>query len=299
MDDGVAFAAFCWGIYSDQNPGNRQVLWIEGPGEDGKSTLLDVFGSLFGNATSGMKWANIKDSPQFIVSMAAEKRFCYIPDCKNEKLILSESFQQMADGIGLTVVNFKYGKMVQMRIAPRWMVGSNYKPHLIREIYNLSRTLWITIKKFSDDVDPAIDQKLKDELPGFLAYAKECYAERCPDDYEIKVNEVAQAKVNEHLTLMEEEYEMAFGSMFTLDPEGSLTRTQMREALKDYGWRPKVSQGPDDQKPFKDWLAKTHGIKPTGEEKVYRGIRLLSKAEIGKQAAKAATPNSEIKGPLV
>lgn len=274
MDDGEAFAAFYWGIYTDHNPENRQVLWLDSrEGETGKSTILEVLGEPFGVAKWGVPWPAIKNSHQFIIAEAMGKRFCYISDCKNSKLLLTETFQVLADRKGETTANKKYGDITTGQLEARWIIASNYRPYMVGESYNTTRTLWITINPFDAALDPDFATKLRKEMPGFLAYCFECYEKRCPDDYSILVNEAVKQKVlGKILEGQEGEFEDLFDKLFMEAKEAEMTRAVLNETLTEAG----LSK--DDADNFKEWLRKKNmGTRGTG--KTYRNFRLRVAAD--------------------
>ena len=269
VDDPEGFAAWHYGVHSGKLRRGRQILWLEGPGEDGKSIWFDTFGREFGTATATMTASALKE-PKFMNALIENKHFSYIPDCKNSHILLTEGFQNMSSGgFDMVPIEHKYGGISMGYIDSKWAIGSNYKPHIINETFNKSRTLWFTLQPFTGEKNPAIGDIWAAEMPGFLAYAAECYAKRCVNDYEILVNDVVREKKNARISDATEPHDVTLELNFVLEEGERLTPSEMAERLKEYGIRDNLKQ-----KDFHQYLEREHGVTKQGKPPTYRGIRL-------------------------
>ncbi len=278
LNDPGAFAAYCYAIYAGRYRG-RQVLWVQGDGEDGKSTFMKAFATLFGVTAGSADWSIMKNAPQFVASLFVDRKFVSIPDNANAYLLMTEIFKSLANpGADPVTVNVKYGKMYTTELEAHVCVMSNFAPEIIGERHNVSRTLWLTIDEFTGDPDPNYGERLRAELPGFLAFGERCYAERCKDDYEIKVNEAVRKAVAERISDSNERFEIIFEKHFVLDPTGSMERAEFRDILKDEERFNNQEIGN-----FKRWLWFAHNVKAvqgTDNSRRYRGIRRLKQSDM-------------------
>jgi hypothetical protein len=291
VDDPEAFAAWHYGVHSGRLKRGRQILWLEGPGENGKSIWLDTFAKEFGKSVASMTASAIKE-PKFLNALIENRHFAYIPDCKNSYILLTEGFQNMSSGgFDLVPIEHKYGKITMGHISAKWAIASNYKPHIINESFNTSRTFWLSMKPFTGEKDPSIGDKWSAEMAGFLAYGEKCYAERCVNDYEIKVNEIVAAKKAARISDASEEHDVTLDINFVIDPMAKLSPSEMSTKLQEYGLRDTTKQ-----KNFHEYLEKEHGVKKSGKPLTYKGIRLRGP---GDDAKAAQDELSDVEGPLV
>ncbi|MGA4555683.1 DUF5906 domain-containing protein [Methylorubrum aminovorans] len=281
LNDCEAFAAWLYGIASGKYRG-RQVLWIEGDGEDGKSTFMMAFASLFGTTAGSADWATMKNAPQFVAGLFVDKKFVYVPDNANPYLLMTEIFKTLANpGADPVTVNQKYGKMYTTTLEAHVAVLSNHAPEISGERHNVSRTLWLRLAEFTGERDPNYGARLRAELPGLLAYGEKCYAKLCQNDYVIAVNDAVQAAMAERIADTNETFELLFEKNFVLDPAGTISRSEFRDILKEEARLSNQEIGN-----FKRWLRTAHKVEAkqgTTGARSYRGIRRIQAADMRKK----------------
>jgi hypothetical protein len=274
MNDGDAFAAWLYGIYSGRYQG-RQILYLSGErGQDGKSAFFKAFAGLFGDASTSLDWAQMKNNPSFVGSLLVDKKFGYVPDNKNPKIIMTEIFKSLANpGDDPVIINHKYGKMYSTELECHVAVISNYEPDISGEGHNTTRTFWIKIAPLADEVerDPQWKVDIVGEMAGLLAYGKECYERLCTNDYDIEVNEAVQQAVATQIELFAADNIMILEEHFVVEKDAmGPTPAGMRKLLKEDGLKA------DEASNFIKWVQQTHGVtvaQGTDGVRRYRGIR--------------------------
>ncbi len=250
MSEGDAFAAWIWGVYSRRYQG-RQVFWIYGPdGEEGKSYLAKFLGKELFGENKGYKIVNnlkTKNSNQFTTSAYVGARLVVYPDCNNRRILWSELFKSLAGGgRDSEEVEAKYGTSNTVTLDARGMIASNQLPELRRENWLLSRLALCRIQPFTGEKDPNINKKYLTELPGFLAYAKECYEKLCPDDEAIKLKEETIQWI---ATIIDEQEPLSkdvFLRYFELDTGSQITYKRMKQLME-------LNEGMKGRD-YKDWV---------------------------------------------
>lgn len=269
IDDPEAFCAWVFGVYSRKYTG-RQVLWIKGNGVDGKSTWFDNFGrTVFGSAFGAIMPSDIENNPAFFMDLIADKRFVWVPDNNNQKLLWSAAFKQVASGgADKVTVNAKFKRAYQTYLEANVAIGSNFAPDIQGSRHNISRILWVDISETNGAPDPTLPKRMMKELPGFLAYAEQCFAERCPEGNVIEVNDVVKAKVEVRIADTQESEQATLDRYFVIEEGASMTPAEFIAKLEEAGVRRSFDQGN-----FRDWLTREHGVTKAGKPPTYRGIR--------------------------
>jgi hypothetical protein len=277
LSDPEAFAAWIWGVYSGEYKG-RQMLWMHGPhGEDGKSSIARVIGEVFGGACESISNAQFSGSEKrFLNSSFVHSRLVIYPDANNTHALLSEAFKTVASaGADKVPIEFKGRTAYSGYLNARLWIASNYGPHVTKDNFLRSRLLYSYISKMGESPDANAPVKIIEELPHFFHYAKLCYAERCPDNYAIQVNELTKNLVEELYIDSHEEFTEIFASNFekTYKPSDRVTGSEMQSILRSAGLSDNRKQ-----KEFHQWLEKVHNITkervPTINTKVFKGLKI-------------------------
>lgn len=277
MQDGEALAAWIGGVESGDYYG-RQVPWLHGPaGQDGKSTISKVITrELFGPTRNVISNATVKEN-RFLNSFFEDSEIVLYPDANNLHLLRSEAFKTIAGGgadEAMIEGKGKQGYLGQLR--SRLWVCSNYPPSVIDEGFVTSRLLYMFIDKFEGvrEAEPIINQRLIDELPAFLYWTRECYSDRCQNDYEIQVNEKVQVAVSR----LTEEADVSCDIVFSENWEtGSMDEkvkcSVVHEAVSEAAKLERFTTL--DRKNFADYLERRYGIvrRKVNGEHYYIGMR--------------------------
>lgn len=235
LNDPEAFAAYLWGIYSGLNRG-RQCLYVsEEIGESGKSSFLRHFQKLFGDViTAALNW-NVLSNSTHASAHFAGKKLVVIGDNKNPNILMSQAIKELS-GDDKVMIDQKYEAVYSTYLQCRLVILSNMPCNITSERHNQSRTLWITLAPLSVPVDPTWSDHYDAEMPGFLAYAEQCYLKRCPDNYEIKVNDAVKAAVQLRVAEFEAQFIHMFDTNFVIDKAGVLTNREFNETMDASKW---------------------------------------------------------------
>lgn len=235
MSEGEAVAAWIWGTYSGKYRG-RQVPWIYGKdGEEGKSYLGSTVGrELFGEGIGYKVISNAQaKGGKFTSSNYIGAKFILYPDCNNKMILWTELFKSLAGGgrdAEMVEEKFKVGQT--QTLDARAMICSNHLPTLKRENWLLSRLMLCKIEKLGEAKDPTIDEKYKEELPGFLAFAKSCYEKLCKDNEYIQLKQETIDWVNDLIDKHEPLKRDVFLRYFELSAEGMVSRVRLKNILE-------------------------------------------------------------------
>lgn len=260
MSDPVAFAAWVAGIYLGFYKG-RQILWLYGKhGEDGKSTIALLLGRLlFGSACNAISNSSISSAEKrFLASYFEDAELVIYPDASNRKCLMSEALKSIASAGSDPILIEKKGKQAYTTtLNARLWISSNYTPEITGDNFVTSRLLLITIDKMVDEKpDPTVVERLTTELPGFLAYAIDCYKKRCPDNYKIVTDDSINSTVNELSDSFYDEYEIIFSKYWQqADETQRVEASKLRDAARKEGLRSNI-----ELKNFVEWLAEYKGV---------------------------------------
>lgn len=260
MSDAEAFAAWQYGVWAGLYKG-RQFLWLHGPnGEDGKSAIARVVGrNLYGPAHNAISNASISSGEKrFLTSFFENAALVIYPDASNRRCLMSEAFKTVASAGSDPVLIERKGKQAYTATLKAYMwICSNYAPEVTNNNFITSRLLYIHIDKMVDEKpDPTVFSRLEAELPGFLAYAKDCYEKLCPDNYRIETNASTLESVAGFTDEFYEEFSMHFNKYWEKsDADEMLAASKVRDLSKDNGFSCNRRYGE-----FKRWMTEQHGI---------------------------------------
>lgn len=233
------FKAFVWTGFEKKNKG-RQVLWIKGDGEDGKSTVLSVLLAAVGAAGTTVNDATFTD--RFGMATMDGKRFAVIPDCKNPKLLMQEKLRNVTSGDNVFVER-KGKDGISKKLNIKLIVGSNFYPRITGARADMSRLVLLEVEASKKKDDPQWEHRLREELPAFLNACRESYAKLCPHHGKLPLDDAMRALVSEQAESYEEEFEHAFNAWFTLTrdpadkaPSGPIFKRATARGPLDMGW---------------------------------------------------------------
>lgn len=234
LDFPEIFKAFVWSIFEPQNFG-RQLLWIQGAGKDGKSSVADTIIDFIGAehvATIG------KDQTldKFFVSKFLNKRFGVYADCSNPMLLSYEVIKSIVSGDQLTV-EAKYEHPYTTHIYSKLLVLSNMYPTIDPTDNSLlSRLLILQVSR--PDVllgDPTFKPRLQAEFPAFLVKCKRAYDKQCPTGADIivppEMQDVILAKCS---TIESDLVERFVQDCIEFEPDSEINRSDLYNAYRTF-----------------------------------------------------------------
>ena len=187
------FLAFVWSIFDPRNQG-RQVLWLRGPGNDGKSRVISALSRYLGSrAVAALSQGTV--SSQFFSSFVYGKRLVVFGDCMHTRLISTSAIHTLVGG-DYASIEAKGKQAFAGRLYSKVIIGSNYAPEVDNTANQVSRLLYLTVSPLAvgnsnlpagDDTD--FEEQLVREMPQLLYLAKEAYEKRCPNHGRINISD--------------------------------------------------------------------------------------------------------------
>jgi hypothetical protein len=282
MNDGEALAAWYWGVYSGEYHGRQSPYLSDPTGLGNKSSLGRVLqkqfnlglpeGSRHTGVTAALNWNILNDSSHASAHFAG-KKFVWVGDNKNPNILMSQAVKQLS-GDDMSMLNPKHLSAYSDYLEAKLLVLANCEPHITSERHSISRILWIKLAKL-EIADSAVDWKFAAsfdaEMPGFLAWAKECYQRRCSNDTVIFTNQAVQDAVALKITEYEDQFSVPFHEHFILDHAGAVPAAQLAEVMFT-----KLRWHKFEVEHFKEWLERTFDIHKTRTARgwAYKGLRL-------------------------
>lgn len=256
LSDPEAFAAWWWAVYTNQYKG-RKALWLQGEGAAGKSFLTKILAQeLFGPAHTSIDNISLKtDARRFLAGQVEGKRLVVYPDANNPEVFSMEVFKNLMSADADPVRVERKNKTPYSAYLNAFMtITSNISPTIRNEQALKSRVLYVTLGKMIDKPNPKIRNAMIAELPGLLAYAKECF-ETLYDGYEIQVNNKTVTLMNELEDQYYQEFEDLVSDLYEKGaPDDKITTKDFTDFLEDEGIR-----GRYEKERFYEFLEKRWG----------------------------------------
>jgi hypothetical protein len=190
LDYPAVFMAWVWSIFEPTN-NIRQVMWLKGAGNDGKSSIQKAIEGVLGrDYCYSMKYGD--ENQQWFQKNVFGKVLTNYADCRNVYLIDSNSIKQLTGG-DTTSIEGKGENSFTGKIYSKLLVTSNYNPRINPELQaHTSRLIKLEVAPQADTrKDSGFEKRLQDEIYPFLC--------QCRDAFEALIS-----KGNERLELPEE-----------------------------------------------------------------------------------------------
>lgn len=192
ISDPKAFMAWTWSLFSGVHE-TRQVCWIKGGGNDGKSTISNVFIQMLGSVACSFA---LSGHNQFTGSKFFRKRLVSVPDVKHERILENEFIFQVTGGDTIDI-EFKGRDSFSQKVNSHFFMASNLSP--IIDVYSKaykSRLLYFKIepvKKTEKESESFSDctffDSLISEMYPFLGRCKKVYEQKGINGNRIPVSE--------------------------------------------------------------------------------------------------------------
>jgi hypothetical protein len=232
------FRAFIWTAFEPRNQG-RQIVWLVGNGQDGKSTVINVIFSALGSAASSVNLEIFKSKHG--TSMLVGKRMVYVPDCKDTKLLMNDRVREATSG-DISVIEPKgrtpYSKALNLKM----IVLSNFFPAVTSQRADISRLLPINVAPTTSTNDPSWATRLKAELPHFLWACREAYTRLCPNHGNLPIDQATLDMVEDFADSYEEEFQLVVADRLAVTGvyTDRVNRSELHKKLMDpslgLGW---------------------------------------------------------------
>lgn len=260
------FLAWVWSCYELRSR-SRQALWLYGPeGEDGKSAVLKLIYKTFGRAGTTIHEDNLRT--QFGLSTLYGKRFAYDADALNTRILQSKKIRNLTTGDAVTI-EFKGENAFSASIYLKIAIASNMKPS-INDI-NAEKSRLIVIRVDKTEVKTAKwEDELVKEYPKLLFKAYKKYVEKCPDHYNIRLEEQTKDMVDSAANNGSTEFADIFDRHIEVELNAKFRAGDFRKMLKEEGIsdiaRPRFEEYVDKRvrEELKNAAGVTHGRDSSG-----------------------------------
>jgi len=185
------FKAWCWSIFE---PGNncRQMMWIQGAGQDGKSTVFNCLSAFIGD----QHCASLSESEfnnSFFFNDIYGRILAIYGDCHTTNIFENEKLKNIT-GNDMVTINGKYAPTFKANVYSKVLIGSNQFPQVAWHMdYQSSRIIVLQITKPKGRMgDSSVQAKMIKETPAFLKKCREIYPKYFPTHSDLDVPEEYQ-----------------------------------------------------------------------------------------------------------
>lgn len=187
----VLLEAFLGGIF-DPNFTRQFYLWMQGPGGDGKGSIMRLMHKIYGSAYMAMS-SDLKNQNQFFTASLVGKRIAAFQDCHNARLPISEIFMQLAGGDPMRIEEKGMpAYMASLDAIP--VITSNYEPAITGSEAHMRRLILVKFKQRTkfDGAKDTYEDRLWGERAAIIFRCKAAWAKLkathsgFPDQREIK-----------------------------------------------------------------------------------------------------------------
>jgi len=270
LSDPDAFLAHVWSIFEPRYEG-RQVLWLQGAGNDGKSIAMNALIRGTGLQAASLSDTDLLGGNQFLYSSLWDKPLVLVNESKNVNVLMTGTIHKLT-GRDLVSVEYKHGQRFAAQFQGVVFVTSNGLPEIEKTASNLTRLTVVTIKPLKQFI-PGLVAKLVAEVPALLFRARNAYALRCKDHFRIDLNDAAQAAVSAATGFEDEMHATVLHAAgIRLDPEGFLSRKDVMRQVIATGAKLDANRTAS----FYRWLVEQPGVVDCKREgaRGFKGIRL-------------------------
>lgn len=182
------FMAWCWSIF-EQGNNCRQMIWIQGAGQDGKSTVFNALSSFIGSNHCASLSESEFNNPFFFNDIYGRILSIY-GDCHTTNIFENEKIKNIT-GNDMVTINGKYAQTFKANVYSKVLIGSNQFPQVAWHMtHQSSRIVVLQIqplkKKGGDSL--ALPSMIK-ETPAFLKKCRELYPKYFPTHSDISIPE--------------------------------------------------------------------------------------------------------------
>lgn len=250
----------------------QQYVWLFSDGQTGKGALS----RFLRRALNGAYSAQMVPSPndKFWTSGLIGARLVVFPDCNNRTFVASGLFKSLTGGDPIKIER-KGEQPFTTELKAKYMFLSNEKPHLSSEKADMRRAIFCEMDALTEDTRPSYEDELWAEGGRFLASCFSEYQAACPQHGIIKLNAKENQGLEDWVSTVEEEFEIAAKKHFYIGPQYSCTPSDFNKKLNAIWEKDRQSQSN-----FRTWLERKYQVKkktsrPHGDIKIYSGIAVI------------------------
>lgn len=196
VEDRELFKAWIYSIFVEEDI-NRQILWIEGEGATGKSTVTSTISEILYKYNPCLFKAIPNDFKDLFALTGFDlARLALVANCTDKYLIKNKEIQNITGNDHISIREIQQGPKTK-RVFIKIMVTSNYSPVIDKKlIHETSRMLHIKMlphlvtatKKKWKSSKKSYETRLNQQFWAFIAKSKDAYLELKNNDGSLKVS---------------------------------------------------------------------------------------------------------------
>jgi hypothetical protein len=238
---------------------NQQYLWLNGQGNDGKGSLLEILSRIFGQFYTQQHPPNQKGDVDRYFWAIVGKRVITFDDVKGSNLKLPTHgwFMSLTGGSGQSM-RANYEKPIDVKFNAKIIITANGIPQISSERSDVRRCIYVEFEDNPIDINSLNDnykEKLWFETGNFLNRCIRDYLKAYPGRGFIKCEREA---LNQVLDQSEEVFESILNTHFRLDKDGFVPPGVMGGILK--------KETESFKAKFYMYLKNKHGVKYGGKK---------------------------------
>ena len=207
LSDPAFYLAWLGSVF-DKGNRSRQILWLYGDGQDGKSTTFRVLYETLGSCMATVPDVGMgEDAKRFLAFQAYGHRLVVVTDCRNLKILRAGIIRNLTSGDLVSVE----GKGTNGFTAVTWTklaVCSNDRPDISSGRADTSRAVVLRVAESVSKSDAQWEDRLRREVPAFLSSCLQRYREVCPGRAEIPCAQETQQATKDAASESEAETEV-------------------------------------------------------------------------------------------
>ena len=190
------FLAWVWMVTLPE--ASRQILWLQGSGQDGKSVVGSVLADALGAAAISMDDSFMDKSERWMGSAVFGRRLAVVDDTKMRQLTRRGPIHRLS-GRSPMMCEFKGVQGFSFNPNVAILCTSNLHPEIGQNRADMSRLLPLTVTSEGQQADAQWRVRLAKELPQLFFHAEAAYRRLCirPGEAQLKLEPVVAAAVEE------------------------------------------------------------------------------------------------------
>ena len=233
LSDPSFYLAWMGSVFDSGNR-SRQIPWLVGDGQDGKSTTFRVLYESLGTCMATVPDVGMgEDARRFLAMQAYGHRLVVVSDCRNLKILRSGIIRNLTSGDLVSVE----GKGRDGFTAVTWTkmaICSNDLPDISSSRADQSRAVVIRVAESENKSDALWEYKLRRQVPAFLASCIQAYRDACPGRAEIPISDETRELTRQAAGDVESETETIADELLVFEPRATCGLGPLRLLAKQH-----------------------------------------------------------------
>ena len=176
LSDKKSFMLWVGSLYTEDTDYIRQILWLNGEGNDGKSVIMNAICNDF-KVFSGCNVTDLKNDHFYAQVYGKSMLLC--ADCKTPSLISNDKIHAISGGDNV-MVNPKHMQQFPAYIHMKICITSNSLPQISKERNEITRLIPIICSEAKENT-PGWKASINREIPHFIFKCRELFKKEITD----------------------------------------------------------------------------------------------------------------------